>query len=230
MAVESATYISQLNPSNPAGTDFVEEGDDHITLIKQVLQNQFPSLGANVVSATAAQINNTVGSTSNLQDQIDSISHSYGGMNSSQSGDDITIPANNVWVKFVQSGASSYSDSGVSVTPSAGTLTILKSNPDFVRLNLVLTLRLNSTFTIGDGTPLRVKVVRESNNSSVSGSAMIGECPRNQNDGTLLVVNCIDPNPASVGEVYHFELNTDYTSSLSLSISSVNFWAEVIGG
>lgn len=60
MAVESATYISQLNPALPADGDEIPEGDNHLRLTKQVLQNQFPSLGAAPVTATAAQINDVV--------------------------------------------------------------------------------------------------------------------------------------------------------------------------
>jgi hypothetical protein len=41
MSVETATKIKDLNPSWPTGTDSVSEGDDHIRLIKQVLQDEF---------------------------------------------------------------------------------------------------------------------------------------------------------------------------------------------
>lgn len=44
MGLETATYISQLVPANPPGTDAVSQGDDHLRMIKQVLQNSFPSL------------------------------------------------------------------------------------------------------------------------------------------------------------------------------------------
>ena len=57
MSVETATYISQLNPSYPAAGDPKSEGDDHLRLTKQVLQNQFTNLGTTAVTATAAQLN-----------------------------------------------------------------------------------------------------------------------------------------------------------------------------
>lgn len=57
MTVETATYISQLNPAYPAAGDARSEGDDHIRLNKAVLQNQFTNLGAAAVTVTAAQIN-----------------------------------------------------------------------------------------------------------------------------------------------------------------------------
>lgn len=58
MTVESATYISQLNASYPADSDEIPEGDNHIRLIKAVLQAQFSSLGTAAVTATAAQLSN----------------------------------------------------------------------------------------------------------------------------------------------------------------------------
>ena len=57
MTVESATYLEDLDDSNPAATDLVSEGDDHVRLLKTVLQNQFSSLGAAAVTKTAAEIN-----------------------------------------------------------------------------------------------------------------------------------------------------------------------------
>ena len=57
MTVESASYISQLSTSNPAAGDNISEGDDHIRLIKTVLQTQFPNLSTAAVNPTAAQMN-----------------------------------------------------------------------------------------------------------------------------------------------------------------------------
>lgn len=57
MSLETASYISQLQVSNPAGGDPITNGDDHIRLLKSVLKTQFPNLGTTAVSATAAQIN-----------------------------------------------------------------------------------------------------------------------------------------------------------------------------
>lgn len=42
MALETATFISQLVSSNPPGSDLKSQGDDHLRLIKSVLQNCFP--------------------------------------------------------------------------------------------------------------------------------------------------------------------------------------------
>lgn len=43
MALESGTYIKDLVSTNPSGTDAISQGDDHLRLIKSVLQNSFPS-------------------------------------------------------------------------------------------------------------------------------------------------------------------------------------------
>lgn len=58
MALESATYIPQLVPANPPTTDPLAQAGNHIQLIKQVLQNQFPNVGTVAVTATGAQLNN----------------------------------------------------------------------------------------------------------------------------------------------------------------------------
>lgn len=44
MSIEVATYIGDLQPVNPPSTDPRGQGDDHLRLIKTVLQNSFPSL------------------------------------------------------------------------------------------------------------------------------------------------------------------------------------------
>ena len=65
MPVEAATWINQLDPTKPNGaTDDIAEGDDHFRKIKEVLQNQFPSLGMAAVSVTAAQLNDVVNKAS----------------------------------------------------------------------------------------------------------------------------------------------------------------------
>ena len=59
MPLESATYLNNLVPSNPASTDTVSQADDHIRLIKQVLKSTFPNINA-PVTATPAQLNSAV--------------------------------------------------------------------------------------------------------------------------------------------------------------------------
>lgn len=46
MPIESATYVADLTPSNPLGSDPAGQGDDHLRLIKSVLLATFPNMGA----------------------------------------------------------------------------------------------------------------------------------------------------------------------------------------
>lgn len=56
MALESASYISDLVSSNPAGSDTLAQADDHIRLTKGVIKNTFPNINAQVTS-TPLQLN-----------------------------------------------------------------------------------------------------------------------------------------------------------------------------
>lgn len=44
MALETATYIHQLNAANPSGADRLKDGDDHIRMIKAALKATFPGI------------------------------------------------------------------------------------------------------------------------------------------------------------------------------------------
>ena len=58
MGLETATYISGLNASNPINaTDVVGEGDDHLRLIKSTLLNTFPNI-TGAMTLTHTQLNN----------------------------------------------------------------------------------------------------------------------------------------------------------------------------
>lgn len=45
MPLETATYIADLNVSNPASSDLLAQTDDHLRLLKSVLKNSFPNVG-----------------------------------------------------------------------------------------------------------------------------------------------------------------------------------------
>jgi hypothetical protein len=61
MGLETGTTISSLITSNPVAGDAVSQGDDHLRLIKGVLQAQFPGAAAGgfaiPITATEAEIN-----------------------------------------------------------------------------------------------------------------------------------------------------------------------------
>lgn len=71
MGLETASYISGLNPLWPLGADFKSAGDDHLRLIKGVLQTQFPNFGtAAPMNASIVELNYMVGVTSLVQSQL----------------------------------------------------------------------------------------------------------------------------------------------------------------
>ena len=58
MALESATYISELVDTNPTVSDPVGQGDDHLKLIKTVLKTQFSGLaGTTAITTDEAEMN-----------------------------------------------------------------------------------------------------------------------------------------------------------------------------
>lgn len=57
MALETATYINQLNAANPLGSDPIASGDDHIRLIKAALKATFPNI-TGPVTPTQDVLNN----------------------------------------------------------------------------------------------------------------------------------------------------------------------------
>ena len=66
MALETASFISQLVATNPTSGDPKSEGDNHLRVIKAAVLGSFPSLGAVAVTATAAQLNVIPGSTAQI--------------------------------------------------------------------------------------------------------------------------------------------------------------------
>ena len=62
MGLENAQFISELVVTNPLGTDPKAQGDDHLRVIKQAVQQSFPNVDASV-DATPTELNRFVGST-----------------------------------------------------------------------------------------------------------------------------------------------------------------------
>jgi microcystin-dependent protein len=59
MALENATYINGLVPTNPLSTDTVAQADDHIRLIKQALKATFPNI-TGPVTQSQSQLNSPI--------------------------------------------------------------------------------------------------------------------------------------------------------------------------
>jgi hypothetical protein len=59
MALETATYISDLVETNPAGSDVKSQGDDHLKMLKRVVKATFPNV-TGAVNATHTQLNSFI--------------------------------------------------------------------------------------------------------------------------------------------------------------------------
>lgn len=72
MTVESATYISDLNASNPASGDSLVEGDDHLRLVKSTVKATFPNVSG-AVTPTHTELNYVDGVTQSIQPVLSGI-------------------------------------------------------------------------------------------------------------------------------------------------------------
>jgi hypothetical protein len=70
MALESGSFLADLNAANPTGTDPKSQGDDHIRLLKSALKNSFPNV-AGAVTPSHTELNHVDGVTSAIQTQLD---------------------------------------------------------------------------------------------------------------------------------------------------------------
>ena len=73
MTVETASYISQLDPTLPTAADPKSEGDNQLRLVKTVLKTQFPNFGTAAMNASVAELNYMVGVTSLVQTQLNTL-------------------------------------------------------------------------------------------------------------------------------------------------------------
>jgi len=83
MPTEQANVISALKTNWPTKADPKSQGDDHLRMLKQLLQSQFPDglsgTGFKIpLSATTQQLNWVTGVTSKIQDQFDKITSDIG--------------------------------------------------------------------------------------------------------------------------------------------------------
>ena len=84
MPLEDATTIEGLDKTWPLGGDPHNKGDDHLRLIKAVLEAQFPGAAGGgfsiAITASEQELNWLGGLTSNVQDQLDALGDSIGGL------------------------------------------------------------------------------------------------------------------------------------------------------
>lgn len=117
MALETATYINQLVATNPPGTDPKSAGDDHLRLLKSVLQNTFTAL-TGAVTVTQTELNRLTGVTSDVQTQLN---------------DKASITGNNIW-----SGINTFNGQ-----TNLGTLTQIGST-GYLQISYINTLTSNA--------------------------------------------------------------------------------------
>ena len=84
MGIEVGNYVNDLNQSWPPATDPVQQGANHLRLIKKVLKQTFPGASGNgfaeTISAIEDEINQLVGidTTKTIQQQLDDLASSDG--------------------------------------------------------------------------------------------------------------------------------------------------------
>ncbi len=69
MALETGTFLTDLVATNPAAGDGLQQGDDHLRLIKTVLKNTFPNADA-AMSPSAGAMNMMVGTANAVRENI----------------------------------------------------------------------------------------------------------------------------------------------------------------
>lgn len=136
MPLESATYISQLDPDLPTGTGAdgdIAEGDDVLRLIKAVLVASFPNVSG-AVTATHTQLNTVTLKAAKAGDTYTG-AHDFTGATPTVAtltvGDNTTGAASTAFVQAAvaavnASGATTLTvETGAAVTASAGTHYVL---------------------------------------------------------------------------------------------------------
>jgi hypothetical protein len=113
MALETASWITQLVSANPVDGDPVGEGDDHLRMLKTVLKNSFPS------ASTTAVIPN-VSSQSGKYLTTDGTDTSWGVVSAGATG----AGGDEVFYENEQNVTTSYSISTNENAMSAGPVTV----------------------------------------------------------------------------------------------------------
>jgi len=155
MALETATYISDLNAANPAATDGLAQADDHFRLIKGAVKATFPNVTGAInathgaldaastfaasITASAAEINVldgiSTGLTSTELSVLDGVTATTSQLNSSSLIGTLPVVGTLAEGSVVVGNSSSVA-SAVAIGASG---TVLKSD--------------GTTITWGDGTP-----------------------------------------------------------------------------
>lgn len=144
MALESATYISDLVITNPTGADSKSTSDDHHRLIKSTLKATFPNV-TGAVTATHSQLNDVV-------NKAPSASPTFTGVPSAPTATPATATTQLASTAFVQAaiaGVNAHAAAVVSVV--AGTTQTAVAGSHYILTNVAATtVTLPATPASGD--------------------------------------------------------------------------------
>ena len=162
MALETGTYISSLNASNPASTDGLAQADDHIRLLKSTIKATLPNV-TGAVTASHTELNALDGVTASATEinKLDGLTASTAQLNTLASGGGV-IPSGGI---IIWSGA-------VSAIPTGWVLCNGSNSTPDLRDRFVV--GANGTYPVGSlGGEARVTLTEgnlPAHNHSFSGS------------------------------------------------------------
>ena len=142
MGLETGTYIDSLNSSNPAAGDPVNEGDDHIRLVKSTVKATFPNISG-AVTSTHTELNLLDGVTANTT-ELNYLDIST--LGTAEASKAVTVDANKD-----STGMRNLTVSGT-VTSSAGTLTAIQSVYPVGSIYINASVSTNPATLLGFGT------------------------------------------------------------------------------
>ena len=96
MALETGTYISSLNASNPASTDGLAQADDHIRLLKSTIKASLPNI-TGAITSTHTELNVLDGVTASTSEinKLDGLTATTAQMNTLATGGGV-IPSGGI--------------------------------------------------------------------------------------------------------------------------------------
>lgn len=96
MALETGTFISDLVPTNPVGSDPLAFADDHLRLVKSTIKNTFPNISG-AVTKTHTQIN-AMGTVAEVLAAVYPVGSIY--TNATNSANPASLLGFGTWVAF----------------------------------------------------------------------------------------------------------------------------------
>lgn len=182
MGLETGSTISSLITSNPTSSDPVNQGDNHIRLIKAVLQEQFPGSGGlgfnTAITTTETELNSLHNSgIENLVASVHVDASGNVGIGTSSPGGDAT----NRSVTASGSGSASFNSicgtvvSIYAATSSNGLLGTSSNHPLVFNTNATERTRITESGNVGIGTANPAQRLHVVGNSYVSGTTLLAD-------------------------------------------------------